>query len=93
MYNIKHSAHTIYREGGMKDLFMLAGFGLGLITGAMLYKYSKETKKAVDNGEKKVMQEAEMLSKKAEKGVEKLEEGIKKGTKKIQKKMNSAKKG
>lgn len=75
----------------MKDLFMLAGFGLGLITGAMLYKYSKETKKTVDCAEKKVMQEAEMMGKKAEKGMEKLEEGIKKGTKKIQKKMNSKK--
>lgn len=77
----------------MKDIFMLAGFGIGLITGAMLYKYSKETQKTIDKAEKVVMKEADMMSKKAEEGMEKLEEGIKKGAQKIKKKMNSNTKG
>lgn len=83
----------------MKDLYMLAGFGLGLITGAMLYKYSKETKKMVDNGEKNLMKEAEKLGNKAEKateklgdkaekGIQKVEQAVKKGNKALKKQMS-----
>ncbi len=43
----------------MKDAFMLLGFSMGLITGALLYKYSQSAKEMVDKGEKKVMNEVE----------------------------------
>ena len=43
----------------MKDAFMLLGFSMGLITGALLYKYSQSAKEMVDKGEKKVMKEVE----------------------------------
>lgn len=66
----------------MKDIFMLAGFSLGLITGAMLYKYSNCAQKLVDKGEKAVVKEAEMLEQKAEKGMEELGKKMKKNSKK-----------
>ncbi len=43
----------------MKDVFMLLGFSMGLVTGALLYKYSQNAKQIVDKGEKKVMKEVE----------------------------------
>lgn len=66
----------------MKDIFMLAGFGIGLVTGAMLYKYSREAKSLIDKGEKCVVKEAEMLEEKAEKGMEELGKKVKKMAKK-----------
>ena len=41
----------------MKEAMMLLGFSMGLVTGALLYKYSQSAKKVVDQGEKKVMKE------------------------------------
>ena len=67
----------------MKDLFLLAGFGMGLITGAMLYKYSQETRKAVNNGEKTIMKEAEKMGQKAEKSVKKLGNKAEQNVKKL----------
>ena len=43
----------------MKEAMMLLGFSMGLVTGALLYKYSQRAKKIVDQGEKKVMKEVE----------------------------------
>lgn len=43
----------------MKETLMLIGFGMGLVTGMLLYKYSPCTKQAVDKGEKAVMKEVE----------------------------------
>ena len=37
----------------MKDVMMLLGFSMGLVTGALLYKYSQSAKQFVDKGEKK----------------------------------------
>ena len=84
----------------MKDVFMLLGFSFGLVTGALMYKYSASAKQAIDESEKKIMKEAQKLGQKAEKGMEKLsqkaEEGlqtvekkIKKGAKKVQKKLKT----
>ena len=47
----------------MKDIMMLFGFGMGLVTGALLYKYNECAKKVVDKGEKAVMEEVEKLVK------------------------------
>lgn len=47
------------KEGNMKDVMMLLGFSMGLVTGALLYKYSQSAKQFVDKGEKKVMKEVE----------------------------------
>ena len=74
----------------MKDIFMLAGFGLGLITGAMLYKHSQDAKKMMDNGENTVMKEAEKIGQKAEQGAEKVAKTIKKGNNAIKKQMQTA---
>ena len=43
----------------MKEAMMLLDFSMGLVTGALLYKYSQNAKKVVDQGEKKVMKEVE----------------------------------
>lgn len=55
----------------MKDFMMLLGFSAGLVTGALLYKYSQCTKEVVDKGEKAVMEEVEKLEKKAKQQFEK----------------------
>ena len=51
----------------MKDVLMLLGFSMGLVTGALLYKYSPCTKQAVDKGEKAVMKEVNKLEQKVKK--------------------------
>lgn len=49
----------------MKDVMMLLGFSMGLVTGALLYKYSPCTKQAVDKGEKAIKKELDKLDDKA----------------------------
>ncbi len=51
----------------MKDVLMLLGFSMGLVTGALLYKYSTCTKEVVDKGEKAVMKELDKIEKKSKK--------------------------
>ena len=51
----------------MKDVLMLLGFSMGLVTGALLYKYSQCAKQAVDKGEKAVMKEVNKLEQKVKK--------------------------
>ena len=46
----------------MKEAMMLLGFGMGLVTGALLYKYSQNAKQMVDNSEKKVMKQVEKVA-------------------------------
>ena len=55
----------------MKECMMLLGFGMGLVTGALLYKYSKDAKTLVDKGEKAVMKEVDKLEEKAKKTTQK----------------------
>ncbi|MBP3619789.1 MAG: hypothetical protein J6J24_03915 [Clostridia bacterium] len=45
----------------MKELYMLFGFGAGLVAGALLYKHSQEAKQLVNKGEKAVKQEMENI--------------------------------
>ena len=71
----------------MKDVMMLLGFSMGLLTGALLYKYSQGAKDLIDQSEKKVVKEAKKLEKKAEQGVEEMEKKVKDGIKNIEKKM------
>lgn len=59
----------------MKEAMMLLGFGMGLVAGALLYKYSQNAKQMVDNSEKKVMKQ-----------VEKVADEVKSATKKTKKK-------
>lgn len=61
----------------MKETAMLFGFGLGLITGALLYKYNMGAKKLVDNGEKAVMDKVEEIEKKAGDVIEQAKQKIK----------------
>lgn len=55
--NVEENGNANYREGSMKETLMLMGFGIGLVTGALLYKYSACTKQAVEKGEQAVMKE------------------------------------
>lgn len=48
----------------MKDVIMLLGFSMGLVTGALLYKYSTSAKQMVDKSEKAVMKEVDKAAKK-----------------------------
>ncbi len=68
----------------MKDVMLMLGFGFGLVTGALLYKYSQGTQDLVSQGEKKVMQGAKKLEKKAEQGIQEIESKVKKGAKKAE---------
>lgn len=71
----------------MKDVMMLLGFSMGLLTGALLYKYSQGAKEVIDQGEKKVMKEVDKMASKTEKAINKAEKKIKEGADKIEKKM------
>lgn len=72
----------------MKDIMMLLGFSMGLLTGALMYKYSQGTKEMIDKGEKKVVQTAKQMEKKAEQGMDELEKKVKNGVKKIEEKVS-----
>ena len=71
----------------MKDVMMLLGFSMGLLTGELLYKYSQGAKDLIEQGEKKVVKEAKKMEKKAEQGMEEMEKKVKHGVKNIEKKM------
>ena len=45
----------------MKELWMVFGFGAGLVTGALLYKHSQDAKKLVNKGEDAVKKEMQNL--------------------------------
>lgn len=45
----------------MKEIWMIVGFGAGLMTGALLYKHSQDAKKLVNKGEKAVTNEVENI--------------------------------
>lgn len=45
----------------MKEIWMVVGFGAGLVTGALLFKHSQEAKQLVNKGEKAVKKEVESL--------------------------------
>ncbi|MBO5394484.1 MAG: hypothetical protein J6A28_01075 [Clostridia bacterium] len=67
----------------MKETAMLFGFGLGLITGALLYKYNTCAKKIVDKGEKAVMDEVENMEQKAKKAIKQVESNMEKKAEKV----------
>ncbi len=71
-------AHTKHEEEIMKEIHMLLGFGIGLVTGVLLYKYSTGTKKTVDKAEKAVAKEVDMMADKAKKATDKAQKSIKK---------------
>ena len=71
-------AHTKLEEEVMKEVHMLLGFGIGLVTGVLLYKYSTGTKKTVDKAEKAVAKEVDMVAEKAKKATEKAQITVKK---------------
>ena len=71
-------AHTKHKEEVMKEVHMLLGFGIGLVTGVLLYKYSTGTKKTVDKAEKAVAKEVDMMADKAKKATDKAQKSIKK---------------
>ncbi len=45
----------------MKDLWLVVGFGVGLVSGALLYKHSQDAKTLVNKGEERVKQEIDTL--------------------------------
>lgn len=42
----------------MKEIYMLAGVGVGMVVGVMLYKHCNCAKKVVDTAEKTISKEA-----------------------------------
>lgn len=71
----------------MKDIMMLVGFSMGLLTGALLYKYSQNAKEMIDKGEKKVIKSAKQMEKKTEQTMDELEKKVKDGVEKLENKM------
>jgi len=68
MNTFSKTTHNIFEEEKqMKDFMMLLGFSAGLITGALLYKYSTCTKEVVDKTEKAVMKEIDKIEDKVKK--------------------------
>ena len=55
----------------MKEIYMLAGVGLGMVAGVMLYKYCDNAKKIVDNTEKKIISSAQSIEKDLSKKMDK----------------------
>ena len=45
----------------MKEIWMVMGFGAGIVAGALLYKHCDDAKKLVNKGEKAVKEEVENL--------------------------------
>lgn len=70
MHKITPYAQNNAKEGKMKETAMLFGFGLGLISGALLYKYHMGAKKLVDKGEKAVMDKVEDMQQDAQKAIQ-----------------------
>ncbi len=64
----------------MKEIWMVVGFGAGLVTGALLYKHCEDAKKLVNKGEKAVKKE-----------VENLKETVKNEKKNVQKSLKQSK--
>ena len=67
----------------MKEIWMVMGFGAGLVAGALLYKHCEDAKKLVNKGEKAVKQEVESLK-------ETVKTEAKKAKKQMQKPQKSA---
>ena len=87
MHSLSIFAQTkLEEEKAIKDIMLMLGFGMGLVTGVALYKYSQSTKKFVDQTEKKIVKEAQKLEKQAEEGMQELETKVKKGMKKAEQK-------
>lgn len=57
----------------MKEIYMLVGFGAGLVTGALLFKHSQEAKQLINKGEKAVKKEVENLKQTVKAQKEKLD--------------------
>lgn len=65
------------KEVQMKEAMMLFGFGVGLVSGALLYKYCQGAKKLVDKGEKTVMEEAQKMEQKVGEAIKQAETKMK----------------
>ena len=61
----------------MKDIWMVVGFGAGLVTGALLFKHSQEAKQLVNKGEKAVKKEVENLKEAVKKPQKEMKEKVK----------------
>lgn len=72
----------------MKEVYMLAGIGVGMLAGIMLYKYCDGAKKLVDNTEKELMKKADKMEQGAEKKIEEAENKVKALKQKARKKLN-----
>lgn len=62
----------------MKEIWMVMGFGAGLVAGALLYKHCDDAKKLVNKGEKAVKTEVENLKQSVKTEAKKAEKKIKK---------------
>ena len=62
----------------MKELYMFAGIGVGMLAGVMLYKYCDSARKIIDSTEKEIIKEVDKIEKDAENKVEEIKEKAKK---------------
>ena len=61
----------------MKEIWMVVGFGSGLVTGALFFKHSQEAKQLVNKGEKAVKKEVENLKEAVKKPQKEMKEKVK----------------
>ena len=78
MHKITFPAQNNLKEEKMKEIYMLAGVGVGMLAGIMLYKYCDGAKKLVDGTEKKLMQKASQMEEGAEKKIQDVEKKVRK---------------
>lgn len=69
----------------MKEIWMVMGFGAGLVAGALLYKHCEDAKKLVNKGEKAVKEEVDALKETVKTTVKQGDKMMKKSNKSGQK--------
>ena len=70
IFNIIRQILTVAKEEIMKDC-MLLGIAVGMIAGAMVYRYSLDVQKLADKGENMVKQEVQKIKKAGSSSVQK----------------------
>ena len=88
MHKIIFPAQNKVEEEKMKEIYMLAGIGVGMIAGVMLYKYCDGAKKFVDSTEKELMKKADKFEKDAETKIENAEKKVEQIKEKAKKRFN-----
>ncbi len=65
----------------MKNLCVMAGFGVGMVVGMIVYKHSKDARDMVSTAEKVVKAEMQMVENSAKDGIKEIKKSVKKAVK------------